>query len=145
MLNAIHFGHASRDSMLRNAADVWWPSINSEIVEKEQNYPQCSKAGENVKCLKSQKEYGKNLSPKIQMMRFQLISSDRLKLPKRIKSLLVSVDNNSGGPEALFSPHPTADEVFEVMAEYLAMHGMPRRVRTDPGTVFKSENSCPTI
>ena len=52
--------------------------------------------------------------------------------------MLVSVDNNSGWPEALFSTNPTTERVLEFLAEYLA-HGTPHRVRTDPGTAFKSE------
>ena len=36
LLGAIHFGHAVRDSMFQEAADVWWPHIQCEIVEKAQ-------------------------------------------------------------------------------------------------------------
>ena len=58
-LRAIHFGHAGRDAMLREAADVWWPRVHREIVEKAKNCVQCQQAGKNLKCLKSQKEIGK--------------------------------------------------------------------------------------
>ena len=37
VLRAIHFGHAGRDAMLREASDVWWPRIHREIVEKARN------------------------------------------------------------------------------------------------------------
>ena len=40
MMNAIHFGHAGRDAMLSDAADVWWPKIHREIIEKASNCPQ---------------------------------------------------------------------------------------------------------
>ena len=59
LLRALHFGHACRDSMLREAADVWWPYIHREIVEMAQKCSECSKAGKNLKCFKSQKEFGK--------------------------------------------------------------------------------------
>ena len=59
VLRAIHFGHARRDSMLKEAADNWWPRFHREIVEKAQNCPECPLAGKNLKCLKSQNEFGK--------------------------------------------------------------------------------------
>ena len=53
--------------------------------------------------------------------------------------MLVSVDNNSGWPEALLLTNPTTERVLEFLAEYIAQHGIPQRIRTDPGTAFKSE------
>ena len=55
------------------------------------------------------------------------------------KYMLVSVDNNSGWPEALFLTNPTTKRVLEFLAEYIAQHGIPQSMRTDPGTAFKSE------
>ena len=54
MLTAIHFGHAGRDAMLRDAADVWWPRIHKEIVEKANNWAECIRADKNTECLKGQ-------------------------------------------------------------------------------------------
>ena len=48
LLRAIHFGHAGRDAMLREAADVWWPRIQWEIVKKAQTCTECLKAGKNL-------------------------------------------------------------------------------------------------
>ena len=45
MMRAIHYGHAGRDSMLREASDIWWPKIHREIVENVQNCQECQKAG----------------------------------------------------------------------------------------------------
>ena len=47
MLTANHFGHAGRDAMLRDAADVWWPRILGEIIEMAKNLPECFKADKN--------------------------------------------------------------------------------------------------
>ena len=58
MLSAIHFGHAGRDAMLREASEVWWPRIHREIIEKAKRCPQGSQAGKNIKCLETQKEFG---------------------------------------------------------------------------------------
>ena len=38
-----------------------------------------------------------------------------------------------------FLPNPSADKVVEFLLEYIAMNGIPKRIRTDPGTVFKGE------
>ena len=140
MLNTIHFGHAGRDAMLREAADVWWPRINREIIEKANNCQECSKAGKNIKCLKTQNAYGKLPTAENPNDEISIDFAGPFQNAKKNKKyLLVSVDHNSGWPEALFLPNPTADKVIEFMSEYIAKHGIPKRVRTDPGTVFKSE------
>ena len=40
ILTAIHFGHAGRDAMLREAADVRWPRMHTELVEKANYCPE---------------------------------------------------------------------------------------------------------
>ena len=51
----------------------------------------------------------------------------------------MSVDNQSGWPDALFLPNPTTEKVIEFLSEYIAAKGIPKRIPTDPGTVFKRE------
>ena len=58
---------------------------------------------------------------------------------KQKKYLLVPVDNNSGWPAAMFLPNPSADKVVEFLLEYIATNGIPKRIRIDPGTVFRGE------
>ena len=53
--------------------------------------------------------------------------------------MLVSVDKKSGWPAAMFLPNPMADKVVEILLEYIATNGIPKRIRTDPGTLFKGE------
>ena len=55
------------------------------------------------------------------------------------KYLLVSVDNHSAWPDALFLPNPTTDKVLEFLLENLSKNDIPKRIRTDPGTAFKSK------
>ena len=52
---------------------------------------------------------------------------------------MVSIDNHSGWPDALFLPNPTTDKVTDFPLEYIAKNSVPKRSRTDPGTAFKSE------
>ena len=58
MLTAIHFGHAGRVAILREVANVWWPKFHRKIIETASNCPESIRAGKNLKCPKSQKEFG---------------------------------------------------------------------------------------
>ena len=37
----------------------------------------------------------------------------------------------------MFLPNPSADKVVDFLLEFKATNGIPKRIRTDPGTVFK--------
>ena len=140
ILRAINYGHAGRDSMLREASDIWWPRIHREIVDKARNCRECQLAGKNLKCLKSQIEFGKipeASEPNEEISLdfpgpFQNVNSKK-------KYLLVSVDNNSGWPDAMFLPNPNTEKVIEFLKEHVSKNGIPKRIQTDPGTAFKSE------
>ena len=140
VLRAIHFWHAGRDAMLREASDVWWPRIQREIVEKARFCAECQKAGKNLKCVNSQNEFGKIPEAKNPNDEISLdFAGPFQNAYKQKEYLLVSVDNNSGWPAAMFLPNPSADKVVEFLLEYIATYGIPKRIRTDPGTVFKGE------
>ena len=116
------------------------PRIYREIVEKAQKCTECLKAGKNLKCIKSQNEFGKLPETKELNAEISLdFAGPFQNALKQKKDLLVSVDNHSGWPSALFLPNPTTDRVIEFLAEYIATNGIPKRIRTDPGTAFKSE------
>ena len=55
------------------------------------------------------------------------------------KYLLVSMDDHSVWPDAMFLPNPSTDKVIQFLNEYISKNGIPKRIRTDPGTAFKSE------
>ena len=59
MLRAIHFGHAGRSVMLREASYVCSPRIHREVIEKARNCNEYRLAGKNLKCMKSQNEFRK--------------------------------------------------------------------------------------
>ena len=98
VLRAIHFGHAGRDAMLKEAADIWWPSVHRKVVKKAKNCLQCQQAGKNLKCVKSQNEFGKvpeSIEPNEEIALdfagpFQNANQKK-------KYLLVSVDNHQDG------------------------------------------------
>ena len=119
---------------------VWCPRIHREIVEKARNCSECQKAGKNLKCVNSQKEFGKLPEAKSPNDEILLdFAGPFQNINKQKKYLLVSLDNNSGWPAAMFLPIPSADKVVESLLEYIATNGIPKRIRTEPGTVFKGE------
>ena len=140
VLRAIHFGHAGRGSMLRESADIWWPRIHREIVEKARNCPDCHLACKNRKSIKSQKEFGKipdAVEPN-EKISLDFARPFQNEISKK-KYSLESVDIHSGWPDAMFLPNPNTDKVIEFLLGYISKNGIPKRIRTDPGTAFKSE------
>ena len=141
VLRAIHFGHAGRDAMIREASGMWWSRIQREIVEKARNCSECQEAGKNFKCVNSQKEFGKLPEAKNPNDEISLnFAGPFQNAYKQKKYLLVSEDNNSGWPAAMLLPNSSGDKVVDFLLEYIATNGIPKRIRTDPGTVFKREN-----
>ena len=53
--------------------------------------------------------------------------------------MLVSVDRFSGLPDAKFLHNPTTRKVIEFLKQYITQYGVPKKIRTVPGTVFVSE------
>ena len=106
VLRAIHFGHAGRDSMLREVADFWWGRNHREIVEKARNCQECQLAGKNLKCLKSRNEFGKitEATEPNKEIALQFAGPFQNGNTKK-RYLLVSVDNKSGWPDAMFLPN----------------------------------------
>ena len=51
----------------------------------------------------------------------------------------MSIDHFSGWPDAEFLRCPTTKKVIEFLKQYIALYGVPKKIRTDPGTVFTSE------
>ena len=103
VLRAIHFGHAGRDAMLREASDVWWPRIHRKSVKKARNCSEFEKPSKNLKCVKSQKEFRKIPEAKSPNDEISLDFTGLFQIAyKQTKSLLVSVDINSGWTAAMF-------------------------------------------
>ena len=53
--------------------------------------------------------------------------------------LLVSLDSFSAWPDAMFLHEPTTKKVIEFSTKYMAQHGIPKRIRSNPGMAFMSE------
>ena len=57
------------------------------------------------------------------------------------KYLLVSIDHYTGWPEAKFLRKPKTKKVIEFLQKYITRHGIPKTIRTDPATIFRSNKS----
>ena len=53
--------------------------------------------------------------------------------------MLVAIDNFSAWPDALFLHNPTTKKVIEFLKNYKSQYGIPKQIRSDPGTVVTSE------
>ena len=71
--------------MLREAADVWWPRIHREIVEKAKSCQQCCQSGKNIKSLQSQNEFGKLAKPEVPNEKISLDFAGPFQIPKCYK------------------------------------------------------------
>ena len=56
------------------------------------------------------------------------------------KYLLVSINHETGWPEAKFVRKPNTEKVMELLRKYIIRHGTPKTIRTDPATIFRSAN-----
>ena len=112
-----------------------------DCLEKAQSCQDCQRAGKNLKCIKRQNQFGKLPETKEPNEEVSIdFAGPFQNAHKQKKYFMVSVDNNLGWPHALFLPNPTAEKVIEFLTEYIAINGISKRIRTDPGTVFNSEN-----
>ena len=118
---------------------MWWPRIHREIVEKIRNCSDCQNAGKNLKCVNNQEKYGQLPELKSPNDEIPLDFAGPFQNAYKQKYLLVSGDNNLGWRVAMFLPNPSADKVVEFLLEFIAMNGIPKTIRTDPGTVLKGE------
>ena len=136
IFRSLHWGHPGRDAMLQAVADIWWPQIHCEIVLLAQTFNQCQQSSKNLKTLlpKSNSEAEK--------------FNDELALDfagpfksasKNKQYLLVAIDHKINWPSAKFTSRPTAKKVTTILNEYIAQYGIPKRIRTDPATIFRGE------
>ena len=140
IMSSIHYGHPGRDTMLRYVADIWWPKIHREVINTAKCCEQCSEAGKNVKTLSKQSQFGEIPKSKEPNEEIALDFAGPFQNAEHGKKyLLVAVDNYSAWPDALFLHKPTTKKVIEFLKTYVAQYGIPKQIRSDPGSVFTSE------
>ena len=137
---SLHYGHPGRDAMLAMIGDIWWPRIHREVIDQARFCELCLQSGKNLKCIQSQKVFGKIPEVKEQNEEIALEFAGPFQNAREGKKyLLVSIDHFSGWPDAKFLRCPTTKKVIEFLKQFIAFYGVPKKIRTDPGTVFTSE------
>ena len=137
---SLYYGHTGRDAMLAMIGDIWWPRIHREVIDQARLCEQCLQSGKNFKCFQSQKITGKIPEVKELIEEIALDFAGPFQNAREGKKcLLVSIDHFSGWPDAKFLRCPTTKKVIEFLKQYIALYGVPKKIRTDPGTVFMSE------
>ena len=133
-------GHPGRDALLHAVADIWWPQLHREIVLLAQTCQQCQQSGKNLKTLLPQTKYGKLPAADNVNDELALDFAGPFKFASKNKQyLLVAVDHKTSWPSAKFTSRATAEKVITFLNEYIAQHGIPKRIRTDPATSFRGE------
>ena len=126
--------------MLQAVADIWWPQIHREIVLLVQTCNQCKNAGKNLKTIKSQSEFEKITAAEAFNDELALDFAGPFKSAHKNKQyLLVAIDHKTGWPSAKHASQPTTEKVIEFLNEYIIQNGIPKRIRTDPATIFRGE------
>ena len=123
---SLHYGHPGRDAMLTVIGDIWWPRIHREVIDQARLCEQCLQAGKNLKCIQSQKVFGKIPEVKEQNEEIALDFAGPFQNAREGKKyLLVSIDHFSGWPDAKFLRCPTTKKVIEFLKQYIAFYGVP--------------------
>ena len=134
-MSSIHYGHPGRDTMLRHVSDIWWPKIHREAVTTAKCCDQCYAAGKNIKSLLKLTQFGK--IPRSEKSNDEVaLGFQNAEYGK--KYLLEGVDSFSAWPDAQFSHNPTTKKVIEFLKIHIAQFGIPKQIRSYPGTVFTS-------
>ena len=132
--------HPGRDVMIQSVADIWWPQIHRDLVLLAKSCTQCQNAGKNLKTIHKQTEYGKRHAADNHNDEIAIGFAGPFEIaPDTKKYLLVSIDHKTNWPDGKFLRKPTTDKVIEFLNTYVAVFGIPKRIRTDPATIFRSK------
>ena len=137
--SSLHYGHPGRDAMLSIASNIWWPRLHREIVALARSCTACTSSGKNLKPLLRQRQFGTISKSSAPNDEIALDFAGPFSVGTRGKRyLLVSIDNFSGWPDVKLLREPKTSHVLDFLRNYIALHGIPASIRTDPGTVFQS-------
>ena len=137
--NLLQWGHPGKDAMLQQISDIWWPRIHRGITLLAKSCPNCQEAGKSIKPILKQQNFGKIPTPEEANDEIPIDLAGPFKIARSSKRyLIVSVDSKTGWQEAKFLRAPTTRKVIEFLQRYIADNGIPKQIRTDPGTAFTS-------
>ena len=141
MLHRLHEAHPGRFALKSLATQyIWWPKIYREIQVHGENCIKCVKAGKNLKHLSNHNNLGKLPTVEEPNQEMELDLAGPLPLTWGLKKyLLVCVDRFSKFPSAQITSSTSAKSTVSFLSKYIALHGIPRTIRTDQGSGFISK------
>ena len=127
--------------MLQQTSDIWWPRIHGDLTLLAKSCTNCQEAGKSIKPIIKQQNFGKIPTPEETNDEIVIDFAGPFKIAKSSKKyLIVSIDSKTGWRDAKFLRAPTARKVIEFLQRYPADNGIPKQIRTDPGTAFTSND-----
>ena len=137
--SSLHYGHPGRDAMLSTASNIWWQRLHRENVSLDRSCIDCTTSGKNIKPLMHKKQFSSISTSTAPNDEIALDFNGSFSVGTHGKRyLLVSIDNFSGWPDVNLLREPKTSHVLDFLRIYIALHGIPACIGTDPGTVFQS-------
>ena len=141
MLHRLHEAHPGQFAIKSLATQyIWWPKIYRELQVHGENCFVSVKAGKNLKPLSNHNTLGKLPTVEEPNQKMQVDFAGLLPLVWVTKKyILVCVDRFSKFPSAQITSSTSAKSIINFLSKYIALHGMPRTIRTDQGSGFISK------
>ena len=139
-LRSLHYGHLGRDIKLSTVSNLWWPRLHREVVGIANLCHQCQIAGKNIKTILNQKQVGELPIRKEANQEIAIDFAGPFQNAIGAKKyLLASIDHFTAWPETKFLRKPNTEKDIEFLKKYIARHGIPQKIRTDPVKIFRSK------
>ena len=121
---------------------IWWPKIYRENQVHGENCIERVKAGKKLKPLLKHYKLGKLPTVVEPNQEMELDFAGPLPLTWGTKKyILVCVDPFSKFPSAQITSSTSAKSIINFLTKYIALHGIPRTIRTDQGSGFISKET----
>ena len=133
MLHRLHEAHPGQFAMKSLATQyIWWPKIYRKIQVHGKNCIECVKAGKNLKPLSNHNTLGKLPMVEEPNQEMELDFAGPFKLVWGTKKYIL--DRFSKFPFAQITSSTSAKSIINFLSKYIALHGIPRTIRTDQGS-----------
>ena len=114
--------------------------MNRSIIERAEQCERCTEYGKNLKTLQGKQHYASlpalhSPNEEVQLDFAGPLFGDN----KNKKYLLVAIDRYSKFPSIMITNTTDASKVIKFLREYIALHGVPKTIRTDQFSSFKSK------
>ena len=135
----LHHGHTSAGKMEKLAEAFWWPGMNREIHEKADSCPSCRAAGKSLitQIPSTEKNNLDILTEPNQEIQLDFAGPIKSRTRGDVY-ILVAIDRFSKWPTAHICKSADTRTVKKFLTKYFTDNGIPRVIRTDNGSCFKS-------